>query len=686
MLNISDFGINCFDNKEIKKRLSNDAYIKYQKILSYDDSLDECLASLIAEAMKNWAIEKGATHYCHWFQPLSDVTAEKHESFIENINNTPILKLSSKSLIRGEPDASSFPNGGLRSTFEARGYSYWDYSSPSFIKGNILYIPSIFVSYHGDSLDYKLPLLNSIKYVSQQAKRILNILDKENNTTVIPVLGLEQEFFLIDLEDYLKRRDLQICGRTLIGDLPPKTQETNEHYLGVIPPRVQNFLNDVNQELWKLGIYAKTEHNEVAPCQFEICPIFSEMNTAIDQNLIIMDTLSSIAYKHNLVCLLHEKPFKGINGSGKHNNYSLLTNDNINLFSPGSDDKSNIRFLIFLCAFIKGIDEYAPLIRLSSSNTGNDHRLGSDEAPPGIISIYLGNGIENLLDCLTNNKTNSCDDISTSEFSLENISSLPKDNSDRNRTSPIAFTGNKFEFRMLGSSLNASFLNTIINISLGSSLEEIASLLEQIEYDNKKDEILDICKSIIQNHNRILFNGDGYSKDWLNEASNRKLPNIRKFYEAIPYLTTKKSNMLLSKNNIYDIKSLEARTAILYERNNNIIHIEARTLAKIVEQDIIPAIAKEIILIKDIKESNYLVNKTKYLVNTIDTLHDNVEELKKTLINYKSLEHLNKRASFLQEKVIPIMENIRCIIDNCEKFLSSSLYPYPNYEKIFFDL
>ncbi len=685
MLNISDFGINCFDSKEIKKRLTKIEYEKYQKILSHDEALDENLSSIIAEAMKNWAIEKGATHYCHWFQPLSDVTAEKHESFIENIDNTPIMKLSSKSLIKGEPDASSFPNGGLRSTFEARGYSYWDYSSPSFIKGNVLYIPSIFISYHGDSLDYKLPLLNSIKYISQQAKNVLRFLDENDNSVVTPVLGLEQEFFLINLDDYLKRRDLQICGRTLIGDLPPKTQETNEHYLGVIPQKVQSYLNDVNQELWRLGIYAKTEHNEVAPCQFEICPIFSEMNTAIDQNLIIMNTLSEIAYKHNLVCLLHEKPFKGINGSGKHNNYSLLA-DSTNLFSLGNDDKTNLRFLLFLCAFIKAIDENAPLIRLSSSSTGNDYRLGANEAPPGIISIYLGEDIENLLDNLINNKTSSYSNTPTSNFNLEDTSSFPKDNSDRNRTSPIAFTGNKFEFRMLGSSLNASFLNTIINLSLGSSLEEIISTLSKETPNNKKERILEICRTIIKEHNKIVFNGDGYSKEWLSEAKKRKLPNIKKFHEAIPYLTNKIYSQLLNKENIYNTRSLNARMTILYEKNNNIIHIEARTLAKIIEQDYIPAISKELEHITAIKCSKYLINKSKYLASTIDNLHINVEKLKKLLTHYTSLIDLHKQAVFLQKNVVPLMEKIRGYADKCEKILNSNTYPYPNYEKLFFNL
>ena len=529
-----EFGSLVFSEREMMDRLPKPIYQSWKKTVANEGTLDRPTADAIAHAMKRWAMEKGVTHFTHWFQPMTGGTAEKHDSFIEpTAEGEPIARFSGKMLIKGEPDASSFPSGGLRATFEARGYTYWDVTSPVFIREHVLCIPTVFVSYNGEALDRKEPLLKSISALSTAATRVVNLLgDKDVKSCNISV-GLEQEYFLIDRKLYNARTDLKMTGRTLFGSPAPKAQELDDHYFGSIPARVALFMKEVNEELWKLGIYAKTEHNEVAPGQFELAPVYSTGNVAVDQNQVTMDILRKTAQKHGLACLLHEKPFEGINGSGKHDNYSIVTDDGQNLFSPGEKPAENIRFLVFVCAFIKAVDTYPVLLRMSASCTGNDHRLGANEAPPAIISIYLGSYIEDILYSLYKGHASQNEGKSEKKADFNPVSGLsyiPHDNADRNRTSPVAFTGNKFEFRMVGASMSASFPNTVLNAIMAESLNEIAGELEGIKYlQDVREKALDICRNIIHSHKRILFSGDGYSEEWVKEAARRGLPNVRSF-------------------------------------------------------------------------------------------------------------------------------------------------------------
>ena len=532
----------------------------------------------------------------HWFQPMTGSTAEKHDSFIEpDENGQPLVRFSGKSLIKGEPDASSFPSGGLRATFEARGYTYWDCTSPAFIRDNILCIPTVFVSYNGESLDKKAPLLKSIEAISAAATRIVNIFGDKDVKRVIPMVGLEQEYFLIDKRYFEQREDLVLTGRTLFGAMPAKGQELEDHYFGSIPSRVAAFMKEVNQELWKLGIYAKTEHNEVAPCQFEIAPIFSSVNIAVDQNQLTMDVLRKTADKHGFACLLHEKPFAGINGSGKHNNWSLVTDDRQNLFEPGDKPAENIRFLVFVCAFIKAVDQHAELLRMSSSGAGNDHRLGANEAPPAIISIYLGSYIENVLNSLKGAAAAVEDQQDSSFTPISGLSYIPKDNTDRNRTSPLAFTGNKFEFRMLGSSLSASFANVVLNTITADVLNNIAQQLADLKYKQDiRARALEICTQILKDHERILFSGDGYSQEWVAEAKRRGLPNIPSFIESVSALTSPKTIELFTRNHVYTEKELIARSEIMNEQYVKISEIEAKVLIDMTRTELLPLLTREI--------------------------------------------------------------------------------------------
>ena len=548
-----EFGCLLFDETLMQERLPYPIYKRWKETVAKEDSLDRNTADAIAHAMKRWAQENGATHFTHWFEP--------------DENGQPLVRFSGKSLIKGEPDASSFPSGGLRATFEARGYTYWDCTSPAFIRDNVLCIPTVFVSYNGESLDKKAPLLKSIEAISAAATRIVNIFGDKDVKRVIPMVGLEQEYFLIDKRYFERRQDLVLTGRTLFGAMPAKGQELEDHYFGSIPFRVAAFMKEVNQELWKLGIYAKTEHNEVAPCQFEIAPIFSNVNIAVDQNQLTMDVLRKTADKHGFACLLHEKPFAGINGSGKHNNWSLVTDDRQNLFEPGDKPAENIRFLVFVCAFIKAVDQHAELLRMSSSGAGNDHRLGANEAPPAIISIYLGSYIENVLNSLKGAGQTIEDQQDSSFTPISGLSYIPKDNTDRNRTSPLAFTGNKFEFRMLGSSLSASFANVVLNTITADVLNEIAGQLSDLKYKQDiRARALEICTQILKDHERILFSGDGYSQEWVAEAKRRGLPNIPSFIESVSALTSPKTVELFTHNHIFTEKELSARSEIMNEQ------------------------------------------------------------------------------------------------------------------------
>ena len=586
-----DFGINLFSECVMKECLPHPIYKKWKTATRKEDALDRPTADAIAHAMKTWAMDKGATHFTHWFQPLTGSTAEKHDSFIEpGDHDQPISRFSGKSLIKGEGDASSFPSGGLRATFEARGYTYWDCTSPAFLRDNVLCIPTIFVSYNGETLDKKAPLLKSAEAISKQATRIVNLFKDKDIKHVNAMVGLEQEYFLIDKRMYLERKDLVHTGRTLFGSMPPKSMDIRGHYFGSIPSRVQAFMTEVDEELWKLGIYAKTEHNEVAPCQFEIAPLFIDANVAVDQNLIIMDVLKKKADKHGMACLLHEKPFQGVNGSGKHNNWSLVTDDGQNLLEPGDRPHENIRFLLFVCAIIEAVDTYPELLRMAASCYGNDYRLGADEAPPAVVSICMGDELEIILEKLRNGEHEIKPDVETQPYAIANLSYVPKDTSDRNRTSPFAFTGNKFEFRMVGSSRSASTTNIILNSIVADSLRSIADTLQQYKYiDDIRKKSLDICRDILRKHSRILFSKDGYSEEWLQEAQERGLPNIKHYVDSIYSMLDDKAVEMFERNKVYDRLELEARVDILTEEYRKSVKAEVLTLLDISKKDILPA-------------------------------------------------------------------------------------------------
>ncbi len=691
-----DFGSKVFGEKEMKSRLPRPVYLSWKKTVANEEMLDRTTADAIAHAMKLWALDNGATHFTHWFQPMTGGTAEKHDSFLEpDINGEPFARFSGKMLIKGEPDASSFPNGGLRTTFEARGYTYWDVKSPVFIRDNILCIPTVFVSYSGEALDKKDPLLKSLEALSKAATRVVNILgDKDVKSCDISV-GLEQEYFLIDRKYFDRRLDLRFTGRTLFGAPSPKTQELDDHYFGAIPPRVAAFMKEANQELWKLGIYAKTEHNEVAPGQFELAPIFTNGNVAVDQNHLIMDILRETAKKHGFACLLHEKPFQGINGSGKHDNYSIITDDGQNLFSPGEKPAENIRFLLFVCAFIRAVDTYPLLLRLSASCTGNDHRLGANEAPPAIISIYLGSYIENILyDIYTKNSKQPITQEEKTAFNpVTGLSYIPHDNTDRNRTSPLAFTGNKFEFRMLGSSMSASFSNTVLNAIMAESLNQIADELEGIKYiQDIREKALTICRNLIEKHKRILFSGDGYSEEWAKEAKRRCLPNVKSFIESTEVLNDPSVINLFTSLNIYSEKELAANRIILQEQYEKIMGIEVRTMIEMARKDILPSQIAELKFYNDTINTSGK-NTPKFIrdhASTISTLIDQtyqaIQSLEDTWQKVTTIGNTFEVGQNIYYKINPLMDKLRASVDAYEKIAAREFYKLPSYEDILFNI
>ncbi|MDD7316855.1 MAG: glutamine synthetase III [Bacillales bacterium] len=682
----TEFGCKVFDKETMKKKLPSPIFTKYELARNHINGLDRDTADVIAHAMKEWAIEHGCTHFTHWFQPLTSSSAHKHDSFIDNKDGETILKFSGKNLIKGEPDASSFPSGGLRATFEARGYTYWDVTSYAFIRDNILYIPTIFVSYNGDSLDHKEPLLKSMDVLSSEATKIVNLFGDKSCTSVKPYIGLEQEYFLIDKDDYQKRIDIRLSGTTLIGAIPPKSQQLRDHYFGDIPTRVEAFMKDVDNQLWELGIQAKSEHNEVAPGQFELACIYKDANIAVDQNIIVMDVLKRVALKHNMVCLLAEKPFKGINGSGKHNNYSLITNTGTNLFDPGKNPHENIQFLIFVCALISAVDKYGELLRLTSSNPGNDYRLGADEAPPAIVSIYLGDVIESVLDSIVSSSPTNYRKSNLKDFSISTLSYLPHDNSDRNRTSPIAFTGNKFEFRMLASSANASNLTLTINTILANELRIIASRLLENKYrqDIRKD-ALSICAEIINKHHRILFSGDGYSASWVKEAKKRGLSNIKTFYEAIEYFLKDESIELFSSNGVFTKEEIQSRGYIFYEDYVSKKTIEAKTLIDMIRSYCTPCVRKEIY---DLNKTNLscdqeIINKLTEYVSKSNELCANIEH---QLFKVDEIEDIKEKGKYILDNIVPLMVELRKYYDDIEKYISHENLIYPTYRELFFDV
>ena len=691
-----DFGSKVFGEKEMKSRLPRPVYLSWKKTVANEEMLDRSTADAIAHAMKLWALDNGATHFTHWFQPMTGGTAEKHDSFLEpDINGEPFARFSGKMLIKGEPDASSFPNGGLRTTFEARGYTYWDVKSPVFIRDNILCIPTVFVSYSGEALDKKDPLLKSLEALSKAATRVVNILgDKDVKSCDISV-GLEQEYFLIDRKYFDCRLDLRFTGRTLFGAPSPKTQELDDHYFGAIPPRVAAFMKEANQELWKLGIYAKTEHNEVAPGQFELAPIFTNGNVAVDQNHLIMDILRETAKKHGFACLLHEKPFQGINGSGKHDNYSIITDDGQNLFSPGDKPAENIRFLLFICAFIRAVDTYPLLLRMSASCTGNDHRLGANEAPPAIISIYLGSYIENILyDIYTKNHKKPITQEEKTAFNpVTGLSYIPHDNTDRNRTSPLAFTGNKFEFRMLGSSMSASFSNTVLNAIMAESLNQIADELEGIKYiQDIREKALTICRNLIEKHKRILFSGDGYSDEWAKEAKRRGLPNVKSFIESTEVLNDPSVINLFTSLNIYSEKELAANRIILQEQYEKIMGIEVRTMIEMARKDILPAQTAELKFYSDAVNASgksapkFIHNHASKVSTLIDQTYQAIQELEEAWQKVTATGNTYEIGQNIYYKINPLMDQLRDAVDHYEQISSREFYKLPSYEDILFNI
>lgn len=688
-----DFGSLVFHERLMEERLPRPVYVSWKQTIAKEGTLDRPTADAIAHAMKRWALENGVTHFTHWFHPMTATTAEKHESFVEpGENGEPLLRFSGKSLIKGESDASSFPSGGLRATFEARGYTYWDFTSPAFIKDTVLCIPTVFVSYNGEALDKKAPLLKSIEAISKASTRVVNIFGDKDVKYCTPMAGLEQEYFLIDKSYFDKRLDLMLAGRTLFGAPAPKGQELDEHYFGSIPYRVSCFMKEVNQELWKLGIYAKAEHNEAAPAQFELAPIFSNVNIAIDQNQIIMDVLRKTAEKHNLACLLHEKPFSGINGSGKHNNYSIVTDDGQNLFSPGDKPAENIRFLVFICSFIKAVDKYPEILRMAASGAGNDHRLGSSEAPPAIISIYLGSYIESVLYNIYRKDNTAINNQINKNFNPVNgLSYIPHDNADRNRTSPIAFTGNKFEFRMLGSSLSASLVNTVLNSIMAEALNEVADKLEGIKYiQDVRDKALDICQDMIEKHKRIIFSGDGYSPEWVKEAKRRGLPNIKSFIESVPHLLDEKSINLFTSLNIYSEKELRAHEDILAELYLKTIEIEAKTLVQMVNTELLPIIVNEL---KHYGETynlcgkltpKYVLDKIKEVSNYLETINTKTIELEECVNEISKVQYTYEKALRCHNEICPLMIEIRNALDSFEKIASHDIYTIPTYSEMLY--
>ena len=689
------FGINVFGDAVMKERLPENVYNELKTAISQGKSIDRKIADIVANAMKEWAIEKGATHYTHWFQPMTGITAEKHDSFIvPDGRGNIIMEFSGKELIKGESDASSFPSGGLRATFEARGYTAWDPSSYAFVKDNTLCIPTAFCSYNGEALDQKTPLLRSMEAVSKQALRIAKLFGLPDVTSINTTVGPEQEYFLVDSEMAKCRPDLIFCGRTLLGATPPKGQEMYDHYFGVIKPRVKEFMRELDNELWKLGVLAKSEHNEAAPAQHELAPIFSTTNIAADHNQLTMELMKKIAEKHGLLCLLHEKPFKGVSGSGKHNNWSLSTNTGINFLKAGKNPSDNLLFLLTLAAVIRAVDEHQDLLRISVASAGNDHRLGGAEAPPAIVSMYLGDDLNEILESIERGEHHTDADKIKMTVGTEIIPYIRKDNTDRNRTSPFAFTGNKFEFRMLGSSSSISETNVVLNTIVADVFCDFADKLEGSKNFHK--DVLELIRTTVKEHKRIIFNGDGYSKAWEEEAAKRGLLNLRSAVDAIPYLRRKENVELFERHGVYNHTEINCRADITLESYSKTMHIEALTLLQMVKRDIIPAISSYEGKLCDTVGAKRNVSKAidctaeieiiEKLSDFNNRLNDLVKELEVAVETSQCTTDLLSRAQLYCNKVLFIMDNIRHITDEAETIVSREYWPYPTYGDILFNV
>lgn len=700
LLNVEDiFAEKVFTVTKMKERLPKKVFQEVMNVSEHGGELSMATADVVAKAMKDWAVENGATHYTHWFQPLTGITAEKHDSFITHPDKEGkmLMEFSGKELIKGEPDASSFPSGGLRATFEARGYTAWDITSPAFLKdsacGTILCIPTAFCSYTGEALDKKTPLLRSMEALSEQALRIVRLFGNTEATKVVASVGAEQEYFLVDKDLYFQRKDLMFAGRTLFGALPPKGQEMEDHYFGVIKERVGAYMKDLNEELWKLGVTAKTQHNEVAPAQHELAPIYETANIAVDHNQLVMETMKRVAYKHDLRCLLHEKPYAGVNGSGKHDNWSITTDNGVNLLDPGDTPNKNIQFLLVLACIMKAVDKHADLLRQSASDVGNDHRLGANEAPPAIISIFLGEQLEDVVKQLI--ETGDAAKVKEGGKLLTGVSTLPdlvKDATDRNRTSPFAFTGNKFEFRMVGSADSVASPNTTLNAIVAEAFSEAADRLEKAEDFDMA--VHDMIKEYMTQHQRIVFNGNGYSDEWVEEAERRGLPNIKSMIEAAPTLTTDKAVKLFEKFGIFTKVELESREEIIYETYAKTINIEALTMIDMASKDIIPAVtsytgelANTVIAVK---EAGAAAAAQIELLGQVDTLLGEAKSaltvLETETAKAAAIADVKEQAFYYKDSVKTAMDALRAPVDKLEMLVDSSVWPMPTYADLMFEV
>ena len=691
------YGSLVFNDKVMRNKLPKDMYKALRKTIENGTHLELDVANSVAVAMKEWAVENGATHYTHWFQPMTGFTAEKHDSFITPVGDGEvIMDFSGKELVKGEPDASSFPSGGLRATFEARGYTAWDPTSPAFIKDGTLYIPTAFCSYSGEALDKKTPLLRSMETLNTEAVKMLKLLGNETVTSISTTIGPEQEYFLVDKDLYKKRKDLVFCGRTLFGAPAPKGQEMEDHYFGSLKPKVAAYMHDLDVELWKLGIPAKTKHNEVAPAQHELAPIFDTANVAVDHNQLTMEIMKKVADKHGLVCLLHDKPFEGINGSGKHNNWSLITNDGVNLLNPGSTPAQNIQFLVFLMAVIKAVDEYADLMRVSATSAGNDHRLGGNEAPPAIVSIFLGDELTAVLESIENDTFFGKQKKVQLDIGAHVLPHFVKDTTDRNRTSPFAFTGNKFEFRMLGSAASVANPNVVLNTAVAEALSQFYTELEGTKPEDMEQAVHELIKRAIRKHKKVIFNGNGYTDEWVAEAEKRGLYNLPSTPDCLPQLLADKNVELFTKHHVFTKEELASRYEIKLENYVKTIGIEARTLAEMITKDFLPAVStyaaevsknaaakKSFMAAADTASEEALVEK---LSTAYTALTAEVTELKTLIDTSFALEDTQKCAEAFHDQVLAKMEDIRTVASDIEALIPDSILSYPTYDQLLFSL
>ncbi|MCD8163146.1 MAG: glutamine synthetase III [Synergistaceae bacterium] len=689
------FGTMVFNEFTMKQRLPKETFKAFKKSVSEGKPVARDIANVVANAMKDWAVEKGATHFTHWFQPMTGITAEKHDSFISPLDNgRVIMEFSGKELIKGEPDASSFPSGGLRATFEARGYTAWDPTSYAFIKENTLCIPTVFCSYGGEVLDKKTPLLRSMDVINVQALRILRLFGNNDVTRVTTTVGPEHEYFIVDKELYKKRKDLRFTGRTLFGAKPPKGQELDDHYFGAIRPRVMEFMADLDEELWKLGILAKTEHNEVAPAQHELAPIFTNTNMSCDHNQLTMELMKKVADRHGLVCLLHEKPFAEVNGSGKHINWSLATDNGLNLLDPGRTPSENAQFLLFLCAVIKGVDEYQDMLRAVVATAGNDHRLGANEAPPAVISMFIGEELMDILESIEKGTAYKDRVASHMEIGVDTLPLFRKDTTDRNRTSPFAFTGNKFEFRMLGSSQSIAGPNIVLNTIVAEELEQFADALEG--GGDFKETLNGLIRKTISEHKRIIFNGNGYDDAWLEEAARRGLSNYRTTPDAMPHYVDAKNVALFTKHKVFTEVEMRSRCEVHLENYCKVIRIEALTMAEMVRKDIIPAaytylkrLSETAVAVKTAcpeLDCAMEINMLKHLRTLTDSLYVNINRLEEILTEAEACGSANEAALYYRDKVLPVMGELRSAADEIERFVGEKYWPYPTYGELLYSV